>query len=97
MNSFQISPRVTVRPGDVVRLSQGPRVIPTNARIGPKGKFRIIELFKRRSTVFGVLTAATGEQSDGGTYVCRLTGGKRRHRLCPETIADLPFKLQRSK
>ena len=91
MNTYQLSPRVTLAPGDTFRATSGPYYrLPGGERVpvAARGVFKLIEVVRQRSRVYLLGYGAGG-------YALLHVAGRRRSRV-PGLVCR-PYKIRRVK
>lgn len=91
-NEYQISPRVTLRPGDRFKVSRGPywrTATGDRVPMAARGTCVLVAVLRQRSKVF--LLARNGE----GTVVLHVAG-RRRNRMMPAMVCR-PYAVRRTK
>lgn len=91
-DEYQLSPRVTLRPGDYIRVSKGPYwkgAAGEKVRMAARGVYRYSHTARSRRQVFLICVNATG------TAVIHVEG-RRRNKLMPELVCR-PYAVRRVK
>jgi hypothetical protein len=90
MTTYQLSPRVTLAPGDTFRATAGPyyRLGSQRIPVAARGVFRLVEVVRDRSRVYLL------GYGDGG-YSLLHVEGRRRSRV-PGVVCR-PYRIQRTK
>lgn len=91
-DEYQLSPRVTLKPGDYIRVSKGPYwkgAAGEKVRMAARGVYRYSHTVRNRRQVFLIAVNLTG------TAVIHVEG-KRRNVLMPELVCR-PYTVRRVK
>lgn len=89
---YQLSPRITLAPGDSIRVSQGPYVRLKDGRkaaMAAKGLYRLLEVIHDRSRVYLLAHSKTAG------YAILHVAGRRRNRVVPGLVCR-PYKIKRA-
>ena len=91
-DDYQLSPRVTLKPGDYIRVSKGPYwrgAAGERVRMAARGVYRYSHTVRNRRQVFLIAVNLTG------TAVIHVEG-RRRNVLIPELVCR-PYEVRRVK
>lgn len=87
---YQLSPRVTLRPGDTFRVGRGPYYrLADGSRVplAARGQFRLVEVIRR-----GAVVSLLGYGREG--YALLHVAGRRRSRSVPGLVCR-PYAVRR--
>lgn len=89
MNTYQLSPRVCLRPGDRIRVTSGPycRLGGQRIPVAARGLFVVVEVIVERSRVYLLAYGAGG-------YSLLHVAGRRRSRV-PGLVCR-PYRVRRA-
>ena len=89
MNTYQLSPRVCLKPGDRIRVSSGPycRLGGQRIPVAARGLFTLVEVIAERSRVYLLGYGAGG-------YSLLHVAGRRRSRI-PGLVCR-PYRVRRA-
>jgi hypothetical protein len=90
MNGYQLSPRVTLQPGDRFRASGGPYWRCGDERIpmAARGVFTLVEVLRRRSRVYLLAVGREG-------YCLLHVEGRRKNKSMPNLVCR-PYRIRRA-
>lgn len=91
-DEYQLSPRVTLKPGDYIRVSKGPYwrgAAGEKVRMAARGIYRLLHVARRGRQVFLVA------RNVSGTAVIHVEG-RRKNSLMPELVCR-PYAVRRVK
>jgi len=90
MNGYQLSPRVTLQPGDRFRATGGPYWRSGSERISmaARGVFTLVEVLRRRSRVYLLAVGREG-------YCLLHVDGRRKNRSMPNLVCR-PYRIRRA-
>ena len=96
LDEYRLSPRVILRPGDIVRLSAGPYyLLPdgTKRRAGDRGLAVISEISKRDESVFLAGAMISPVHHCRMTHVHARITGQEKEKPC--FLVDRPYKVSK--
>lgn len=93
-SEYQISPRVTLRPGDQFKATGGPYYLTAERKkvsIGSRGVFKFVEVMQDGAYV-AILARSLHSEACELIYV-----GKKRRGRCVKQVVLMPHKIRRVK
>jgi hypothetical protein len=93
MSTYQLSPRVSVGPGDTIRVSAGPYVKLKDGRkmvVAARGLYQVVDILEDKSR-----TSLVVYSRKAGWSVLHV-GGRRRNRSIPGLVCR-PYKIKKAK
>jgi uncharacterized protein YjhX (UPF0386 family) len=92
--ALQLSARSTIRPGDKVKLSGGPRY--KAARIGQPGSYRIRRILKSRQRYWIEADRIDRDGLSAGTFTLYVAGPAFRSKLVA-SILNRPYRVRKAR